>query len=116
MRRPLLLALALPALLALGAAATLVLARPGRAEDKTAYELRFIALTGEGSTTKAWFEGAPATGVRAQEALDRFTQEGFRFVSLTPAWRQGVVNVSSSAPSTSAPSDAVFVLLLERGR
>ena len=104
------------ALLAVGAGAAL-LARPGRAEDAYGYELRYVSLSGEGSTAKAWFEGAPATGAKVQEALDRFAKEGFRFASLSPAWRQGVVNVSTGASSSStALPEPLFVLLLERGR
>lgn len=104
------------ALLAAGAGAAL-LARPGRAEDARGYELRYVALSGEGGSAKAWFEGAPAGGARVQEALDRLTKEGFRFASLSSAWRPGVVNVSSGAsPSSTTVPEPLFVLLLERGR
>ncbi len=108
---------ALAALLALGAAAFL-LARPGRAEEPVRpYELRFVALSGSGSATTAWFEGAPAAGLKVQEALDRLAKEGFRQVSLVPAWRQAQLTVNASGPASStSPPDPQFVLLLERGR
>jgi hypothetical protein len=90
-------------------------ARRGEAEEP-AYELRFLSLTGEGSTTKAWYEGAPPSGVKVQEALDRFAQQGFRLAGQAPAWRQGQVNVSSSSPSSTTVPDPAWILLLERGR
>ena len=56
--------------------AAFVAARPGRAEDPP-YELRYISITGDGSTAKAWYEGAPPSGSKVQDALDKFTREGF---------------------------------------
>lgn len=102
--------------LALVAGAAFVAARPGRAEDPP-YDLRYISITGDGGTAKAWFEGAPPSGTKVQEALDRFTREGFRLGAFSPAWRQPNVNVSTttSIPTTNT-QDSVYVLFLERGR
>ena len=101
-------------LCALTALAVVAFTRRGSAEGE-AYGLRFISISGDGSSTKAWFEGAPPTGTRVQEALDRFAKEGFRFAGLQPAFRQSQVQVtstsSSSLPSTPEPA---YVLILEK--
>lgn len=82
-------------------------------EERTG--LRFISISGDGSNAKAWFEGAPASGMRVQEALDRFAREGYRFAGLQPSWRAAQVQVSSgSSPSSSSLADPSFVLVLER--
>jgi hypothetical protein len=99
------------------AGAALFAARPGRAEDPpVAYELRYVSITGDGGTAKAWFEGAPPSGTKVQEALDRFTSQGFRLGTFSPAWRQASVNVGAAGPTSVSTTDSVYVLLLERGR
>ena len=105
------------ALLVAVGALVFVATKPGRAEEPP-YEMRYVSITGDGSNAKAWFEGAPPSGARVQETLDRFAREGYRFAALTPAWRQGTVNVSTvgPAPSTTTPPDATYVLLLEKNR
>lgn len=110
---------ALATLAALGLLAALgvsLLASHGtaQAEDER-YGLRFISISGDGSNAKAWFEGAPASGMRVQEALDRFAREGYRYAGMQPSWRASQVQVSSgSSPTSSTQGDATFVLLLER--
>jgi hypothetical protein len=103
--------------LALVAGAAFVAARPAPAEDPP-YELRYVSITGDGSTAKAWFEGAPPSGTKVQEALDRFTREGYRLGTFSPAWRQPQisVNTGTTVPGTSALQDSVYVLFLEKGR
>ena len=96
-------------LLLVAAGLVFVASRPGRAEESTGYDLRYLSITGEGNNAKAWFEGAAPGGARVQEALDRFTKEGYRLGTLAPAWRPG------GAP-TAAGTDTAYVLLLERKR
>jgi hypothetical protein len=97
------------------AGAVLVAARPGRAEDPP-YDMRYVSVTGDGSTAKAWFEGAPPSGTKVQDALDRFAREGYRLASLSPAWRQANVTVSPATPTSVTTPESVYVLILERGR
>ena len=116
MSRPLLPALTLCALVAV---ALVALTRTGKAADEP-YGLRYIALSGEGSATKAWFDGAPPTGTRVQEALDRFAKEGYRYAGLQSTYRQGQVQANvftqsdSSTPLVSSTPEPTFVLILER--
>jgi hypothetical protein len=56
-------------------------------------ELRYLSVSGEGATAKAWFDGAPTTGLRVQEALDKFGALGFHVAHVTPAARPSVVVV-----------------------
>ena len=90
-------------------------ARPGRAEDPP-YELRYISITGDGSTAKAWYEGAPPSGSKVQDALDRFTREGFKLGTVSPAWRPNHVTVGATAPANVTTTDPTYLLLLEKGR
>src|SRR5262245_41616008 len=96
-------------LLLVAAGLVLLASRTGSAEDATGYELRYVSITGEGNNAKAWFEGAAPGGARVQEALDRFTKEGYRLGTLSPAWRP-----SGVAPAAGAETG--YVLLLERRR
>lgn len=106
----------LAVLLLLGAGA-FALARSGRAEDSVrAYEMRFLSISGAGSSATAWFEGAPASGLRVQEALSRCAQEGFRLSGVAPAWRATQVTVGSTGSSATTAADPQFVLVLERNR
>lgn len=101
---------------ALGVLAVLLVAPRdhARAEDERT-GLRYLSISGDGSNAKAWFEGAPASGMRVQEALDRFAREGYRFAGMQPAWRASQVQVTSgSSPSSSTLSDPSFMLVLER--
>jgi len=106
-------------LCAVAAVALVALTRTGKAAGEP-YSLRFIALSGEGSATKAWFEGAPPAGTRVQEALDRFAKEGFHYVGMQPTFRQSQIQSNvftapgSSAPSTPTTPEPTFVLILER--
>jgi hypothetical protein len=101
--------------LAVAVGAAFVAARPGRADDPP-YELRYVSITGEGSTAKAWYEGAPPSGSKVQDALDRFTREGFRLGTVSPAWRQNHVTVSTTGAANVTPVDPSYLLLLEKGR
>lgn len=102
--------------LLLGVAALVFAAvRPSRAEGPP-YEMRYVSIVGDGSNAKAWFEGAPPSGARVQEALDRFAREGFHFSALSPSWRQGSVTVNPAGPTSTTAPDAAYVLVLERNR
>lgn len=92
-----------------------VATRPSGAEEPP-YDLRYLSITGEGSNAKAWFEGAAPGGTKVQEALDRFTREGYRFASVSPSWRQGTVtvNTAAAAPSPATTAEPAYLLLLER--
>jgi hypothetical protein len=99
----------------LGAVAVVVLSRPSLAAPEAPYEMRFVSLTGEGSATKAWFEGAPPAGTRVQEALDRFAKEGFKYAALQPTHRPTNVAVGGGG-GLATQVEPSFVLILERGR
>jgi len=71
--------------------------------DGEATSIRFLSVTGESSTTKAWYDGAPPSGSQLQEALDRFATKGYR-----------VVGVTEPHPSTAASGAYVWNILLER--
>jgi hypothetical protein len=98
---------------ALTALAVVALTRHGSAQGED-LGLRFISISGEGSSTKAWFEGAPPTGTRVQEALDRFAKEGYRFAGLQPAVRQSQVQVTSSSTALPSTPEPTYVLILEK--
>jgi hypothetical protein len=108
---------ALLVLLLLVGGAAVLLSRPTAAEEGP-YELRYLGISGDGSNAKAWYEGAPPSGARIQEALDRFAKEGFRFAALTPTWRQAQLNVSTatSAPPPATIPEPTFVMILEKRR
>ena len=101
------------ALSALAIVAVVATTRRGQAQEE-AYGLRFVSISGEGSSTKAWFEGAPPTGTRVQEALDRFAKEGYRFAGLQPAVRQSQVQVTSTSSLPLSTPEPSYVLILER--
>ena len=73
--------------LALVLAFLLVFDRPSQAEDKGAHHIVYLNITGEGPTAKAWYRGAPPAGVLLQEALDKFSAEGYRVSSVSPSQR-----------------------------
>jgi hypothetical protein len=43
----------------------------------------YIAVTGEGSTARGWYDGASPPGVSLQEALSKYSEEGYRIVCVT---------------------------------
>jgi len=97
--------LAVVALAVVGAA--LALALGARAEDRPApreTDIRYLAVTGDGPTARAWFDGAPPNGTPVQEALDTFAQQGFRVSQVT----QSLI-VSSSEASR-------WTILLQRSK
>ena len=91
-------------------------ARTTRAADAPTVSLRYISVQGEGSTAKAWFDGAPATGTRVQEALDKFALLGFRVAHVTPAARPSIVVFDATTGATKEinPGEQFYVMVLEK--
>jgi len=88
--------------------ALVLLGLPGTPRESTAgpeqgVDIRYIYVTGEGATAKAWYDGAPSPGVSVQDALDKFGKEGYRVARLTDNLRSTEDNVA-------------FTILLERVR
>ncbi len=72
---------------------------PAHAKEEA--HLLFLSVTGEGPTTKAWYDEAPPAGVPVQDALDKFAAEGYRVVKVTE-------------PHVSTTGGFVWSILLER--
>jgi len=102
------LVLALGLLLALGT--------PSQAEEGEAGHIVYISVTGSGPNARAWFRGAPPPGTFVQEAMDRFSAEGYR-VAEVRAYQRSVVTVLSEnggvSPRTTEPDES-FIILLEK--
>lgn len=99
-----------PIWLALGAllaALVFVASRPGEAEAEPAPSVvtRFLSVTGEGPTAKAWYEGAQPSGIPLQRALEKFNTDGFR-----------VVTVTEPHPSKAGNGEFVWAILMEKAR
>jgi hypothetical protein len=110
-RRPLLLA----AFLALLGGGALVVTQRSAAGEGQPYRLVYVSVSGEGPNAKAWYDGAPPSGTPVQAALDRFTQDGFRYVGSVSTGRGGQpVVVTSAAASPESNREANLVILLER--
>ena len=84
-----------------------VVAFSARAEDRPApreTDVRYLAVSGDGPNARAWYDGAPPTGVPVQEALNTFATQGFRVAEVSQAF------VVSSA------EQARWTILLQRSR
>jgi hypothetical protein len=100
---------------AVGAIAV-ALVQAARVEGADAHRIAYLHVTGRGPTARAWYQGAPPSGVPVQDALDKFAADGYRTAAL------GTVGVpavgSGGAPSPIASSESVvdlpYVILLER--
>jgi hypothetical protein len=73
-------ALALGVLLALDAGR-----RPTAAAPQGKVHTVYISVTGDGPSAKAWFEGAAPAGVPVQNALDHWSERGYRVSALSEA-------------------------------
>lgn len=92
--------------IALAVLAVVVLAgrlETSHADSESRVDIQFLYATGEGSTAKAWYDGAPSPGVPVQDALDTFAKQGFKVVSMTENLR-------------AATDLTAFVVLLQRVR
>ena len=76
--------------------------RPATADPKpTDPASIYINVSGEAAAAKAWYDGAPPSGVSLQDALDKFNAEGFRIVKVTE-------------PYVGSGGQVVWALLMER--
>jgi hypothetical protein len=107
----------LPALLgalALGLALLLAVGTPSQAEEGEAGHIVYLSVTGDGPNARAWFHGAPPAGTLVQEALDRFSADGYRVAEVRP-YQRSVVRVlteqSSLTPRTAEPDESFMILL-----
>src|SRR5262245_13878275 len=96
-------ALALLVVLAVGAAA-FAFARGARADGPVENRIVFLYVTGKGPQAKAWYDGAPPSGVLVQAALDTFAKQGFHHRAI----------VSSAVPGSLSEPGADYVILLHR--
>ena len=77
--------------------------------------IAYLSVTGEGPTAKAWYTGAPPTGVFVQEALDHFAGKGYRVAKISPAMRPLVTLVTAEGISQDTTDrEHYYVILLER--
>lgn len=101
---------------ALGIALLFVMGTPSQAEENEQHHTVYLSITGDGPIARAWFTGAPPAGTLVQEALDRFSAEGYR-VKEVRAYQRSVVTVlsedSSLTPRTAEPDES-FIILLEK--
>ena len=75
--------------------------RSSEAAPERGVSIQYIYVTGEGATTKAWYDGVPSPGVAVQSALDRYAKLGFRVARMTDNLR-------------STTDDVAFTILLEK--
>ena len=78
-------------------------ARESNAAPGAGVDIRYIYVTGEGATAKAWYDGVPSPGVPVQSALDKFAEQGYRVARMTDNLR-------------STTDDVAFTILLQRVR
>lgn len=100
--------------LALGVVLVLSLGTPSQAEEGEAGHIVYISVTGDGPNARAWFHGAPPAGTLVQEALDRFSADGYRVAEVRP-YQRSVITVlsetSSLSPRTAEPDESFMILL-----
>ena len=75
--------------------------RSSEAAPDKGVSIRYVYVTGESATAKAWYDGVPSPGIPVQSALDKFAAEGYR-----------VARVTDNLRSTS--DDVAFAIVLER--
>lgn len=113
MSRP--LALFLASLTLAAVAVGFALTKAASADGPGNKKLAYIYVSGRGATARAWYQGAPPSGTPVQDALDKFTSDGYQFAAIStgglPA--QFVSGGSSLSPGDAA-LDAAFVILLQR--
>lgn len=84
------------------------------AEDKP--HIVFLNITGEGPTARAWYRGAPPAGEPVQDALDKFSGEGYRVANVSPSQRPIITNIVGEGGSVvdQPEVEQFFIVLLER--
>ncbi len=109
--------LALVLLLAVvGLAATfgVGLLEPTQADDDLPSAV-YISVSGDGPTAKGWFAGAPPAGMLIQDALDHFSEKGYRIKSISPSLRHDVTVITNDRELRQLEDlENFYVILLER--
>ncbi len=103
-------------LVAAGAAFLLATGAPTQAEDAATHHTVYISVTGRGPTAMGWYKGAPPAGNLLQDALDRFSEQGYRVVEMRPAQPDMVTVVSPGGgviDESSLRADA-YIILMEK--
>jgi hypothetical protein len=72
----------------------------------------YLYVSGSGPQAKAWYDGAPPSGVAVQSALDRFVADGFRYAAISSSGRTPSVGGTSQPRADEIAAD--YVVLLER--
>jgi hypothetical protein len=100
------------ALLVAAAAIGLAFTHAAKAEGADAHKIAYLHVSGRGPTARAWYQGAPGSGLPVQDALDKFAADGYRYAAL------GTVGVPAQTAGPVSSSEAVidlpYVILLER--
>lgn len=113
MTRP--VALFVAALTLAAVAVGLALTKAASADGPGNKKLAYVYISGRGATARAWYQGAPPSGTPVQDALDKFTADGYQFAAIATGGLPGqVVAGGSSLNPGDAALDAAFVVLLQR--
>lgn len=102
--------------LALGLALFFAVGTPSKAEEGDKGHIVYLSITGDGPNARAWYTGAPPAGVLVQEALDRFSADGYH-VAEVRASQPSVVSVitpDSGVTQQTTGLDDLFIILLEK--
>jgi hypothetical protein len=105
------------AFLALGLALFMGLDRASLADDEEARHTVFLSISGEGANALAWYQGAPPTGVPVQDALDRFSELGYRVANIAASERPSIITIVQATGSSireNTLSDQFYIVMLER--
>ena len=104
--------IALGLLVAVGAGMVVLDGVPSRADDADSPHTAYLSVTGEGPNAKGWYRGAPPAGVPVQEALDHFSEQGYRVKGFRSTERPVVITGSGSSGDTGIRNE--YVVLLEK--
>ena len=107
-----LVALVLAAVLAAGVI-VLALGHASRVEAADAHRIEYVQIGGRGANARAWYYGAPPSGVPVQEALDKFAAEGLHFSGIAASSLVSSTQ-SGSVATDVALGDPTYVIVLER--
>ena len=95
------------------AAAALAWGRGASAEPNAKdHRIVYLYVSGTGPQAKAWYDGAPPSGVQVQSALDRFAADGFRLGAVSSSGRSQVGAAAAALRPDEIAAD--YVVLLER--
>ena len=102
--------------LVIGLALLLALGSPSQAEEGEKGHMVYISVTGDGPNARAWFTGAPPAGTLVQEALDRFSDDGYHVAEVRPYQRSVITVLSEDSGLTPRTSelDEAFIIILEK--